>query len=122
MQPTPTVLHLNSINALDNDLHVQVMAKRQDYTLHKKDHPHMRFSAILLSSDLCLYLNAGMVLLDQKFGGGAKNSSEDFNTCGRTIKTGLIAVDIVSHWDMGSYTSAELQPGLSAWSVRTLLV
>ena len=28
---------------------------------------------------------------DTKFGGGKKNS-EDFNTCGRTIKTGLIAV------------------------------
>lgn len=39
-----------------------------------------------------------MVLLDQKFGGGRKSSSEEFNTCGRTIKTGLIAVDIVSHW------------------------
>ena len=25
-------------------------------------------------------------------------NSEHFNTCGRTIKTGLIAVDIVSHW------------------------
>ncbi|KAK9808723.1 hypothetical protein WJX72_002523 [[Myrmecia] bisecta] len=39
----------------------------------------------------------GMMWIDQRFGGG-HNNSEDFNTCGRTIKTGLIAVDIVSHW------------------------
>lgn len=32
-----------------------------------------------------------MVWVDQRYGGGHKNS-EDFNTCGRTIKTGLIAV------------------------------
>jgi hypothetical protein len=30
--------------------------------------------------------------------GGRHYNSEDFNTAGRTIKTGLIAVDVVSHW------------------------
>ena len=39
----------------------------------------------------------GMIWIDHKYGGSKKNS-EDFNTCGRSIKTGLIAVDIVSHW------------------------
>jgi len=34
---------------------------------------------------------AAMIMADQRFGGGHKNS-EDFQTCGRTIKTGLIAV------------------------------
>lgn len=29
---------------------------------------------------------------------GAKNTSEHFNTAGRSVKTGLIAVDVVSHW------------------------
>ena len=29
--------------------------------------------------------------------GGRHYNSEDFNTAGRTIKTGLIAVDVVSH-------------------------
>lgn len=38
-----------------------------------------------------------MMWADRRFGSGHK-SSEDFQTCGRTIKTGLIAVDIVSHW------------------------
>ena len=38
-----------------------------------------------------------MIWIDHKYGGSKKNS-EDFNTCGRSIKTGLIAVDIVSHW------------------------
>ncbi|KAL3145727.1 hypothetical protein ABBQ32_003256 [Trebouxia sp. C0010 RCD-2024] len=38
-----------------------------------------------------------MMWADRRFGAGHK-TSEDFQTCGRTIKTGLIAVDIVSHW------------------------
>ncbi|KAL3150999.1 hypothetical protein ABBQ38_012872 [Trebouxia sp. C0009 RCD-2024] len=42
-------------------------------------------------------LLAAMMWADRRFGAG-HNSSEDFQTCGRTIKTGLIAVDIVSHW------------------------
>lgn len=37
-----------------------------------------------------------MIMADQKFGSGHKNS-EDFQTCGRTIKTGLIAVGTYSH-------------------------
>lgn len=38
-----------------------------------------------------LNASAAMMWVDQRYGGGHKNS-EDFNTCGRTIKTGLIAV------------------------------
>ncbi|CAL5219522.1 g1369 [Coccomyxa viridis] len=38
-----------------------------------------------------------LVYLDIAFSGEEYNS-EHFNTAGRTIKTGLIAVDIVSHW------------------------
>lgn len=37
-----------------------------------------------------------MIMADQKFGSGHKNS-EDFQTCGRTIKTGLIAVGTHNH-------------------------
>jgi hypothetical protein len=37
------------------------------------------------------------VWLDYRFG-GTRTSSEQFNCAGRTILTGLIAVDIVSHW------------------------
>jgi Na+/proline symporter len=29
---------------------------------------------------------------------GTKYDSEGFNTAGRSIKTGLVAVDVVSHW------------------------
>ncbi|MCO5577806.1 hypothetical protein L7F22_031639 [Adiantum nelumboides] len=36
-------------------------------------------------------------ILDNRYG-GAKNTSEEFNTAGRSIKTGLVAVDVVSHW------------------------
>ncbi|KAG6557244.1 hypothetical protein Mapa_001171 [Marchantia paleacea] len=35
--------------------------------------------------------------LDQRYG-GTKDNSEEFNTAGRSIKTGLIAVDVVSRW------------------------
>lgn len=38
-----------------------------------------------------------LVWLDYSFG-GTRTTSEQFNTAGRSIKTGLIAVDIVSHW------------------------
>lgn len=38
-----------------------------------------------------------MVFMDYRFG-GTRTTSEQFNCAGRTIKTGLIAVDIVSHW------------------------
>lgn len=36
-------------------------------------------------------------IMDGRYG-GAKNTSEEFNTAGRSIKTGLVAVDVVSHW------------------------
>ncbi len=39
---------------------------------------------------------AAMIMADQKFGSGHKNS-EDFQTCGRAIKTGLIAVGTHTH-------------------------
>ncbi|CAK0787068.1 hypothetical protein CVIRNUC_010284 [Coccomyxa viridis] len=38
-----------------------------------------------------------LVFLDYRFG-GTKQTSEQFNCGGRSIKQGLIAVDIVSHW------------------------
>ena len=39
-----------------------------------------------------------LVFADYRARGGRHYNSEDFNTAGRTIKTGLIAVDVVSHW------------------------
>ena len=39
-----------------------------------------------------------LVFADYRSRGGKHYNSEDFNTAGRTIKTGLIAVDVVSHW------------------------
>ncbi|KAH7416243.1 hypothetical protein KP509_14G082300 [Ceratopteris richardii] len=38
-----------------------------------------------------------ITVLDGKYG-GTKYDSEEFNTAGRSIKTGLVAVDVVSHW------------------------
>lgn len=44
--------------------------------------------------------------------GGTRSSSEQFNCAGRTIKTGLIAVDIVSHW---TWAATLLQSSNVAW-------
>ncbi|KAJ7520016.1 hypothetical protein O6H91_20G063600 [Diphasiastrum complanatum] len=38
-----------------------------------------------------------VTVIDHYFA-GTKYTSEEFNTAGRSIKTGLIAVDVVSHW------------------------
>jgi len=43
-------------------------------------------------------LTIGLVYGDYRARGGRHYNSEDFNTAGRSIKTGLIAVDVVSHW------------------------
>ena len=42
-------------------------------------------------------LTITITILDKKFL-GTKYDSEGFNTAGRSIKTGLLAVDVVSHW------------------------
>jgi SSS family transporter len=52
-----------------------------------------------------------IVFLDYRFG-GTRTSSEQFNCAGRTIKTGLIAVDIVSHW---TWAATLLQSSNVAW-------
>ena len=58
---------------------------------------------------------------DNKFGGGKKNS-EDFNTCGRTIKTGLIAVGECRTTSYGSGIGGSAAAGSPALSpVKPLL-
>mmetsp|Transcript_3555 Transcript_3555/g.10340 ORF Transcript_3555/g.10340 Transcript_3555/m.10340 type:complete len:694 (-) Transcript_3555:691-2772(-) len=52
-----------------------------------------------------------IVWMDYRFG-GTRTSSEQFNCAGRTIKTGLIAVDIVSHW---TWAATLLQSSNVAW-------
>jgi Na+/proline symporter len=39
-----------------------------------------------------------MITIFDKVFLGTKYDSEGFNTAGRSIKTGLVAVDVVSHW------------------------
>lgn len=43
-------------------------------------------------------LTIALVYGDYRARGGRHYNSEDFNCAGRSIKTGLIAVDVVSHW------------------------
>ena len=49
----------------------------------------------------CDTLMLSQVWVDIKFAGAVYNS-EQFNTAGRSIGTGLLAVDIVSHWTWAS--------------------
>ena len=42
------------------------------------------------------------VWVDTKFAGVNYNNSEQFNTAGRSIGTGLMAIDLVSHWTWAS--------------------
>ncbi|KAH7298838.1 hypothetical protein KP509_25G060900 [Ceratopteris richardii] len=51
-------------------------------------------------------------IFDRKYG-GANNTSEEFNTAGRSIKTGLVAVDVVSHW---TWVSTLLQSANEAFT------
>lgn len=49
-----------------------------------------------------VFLTIALVFGDYRARGGRHYNSEDFNTAGRTIKTGLIAVDVISHWTWSS--------------------
>eukprot|EP00249_Psilotum_nudum_P005971 c19366_g1_i1 orf=48-2024(+) len=53
-----------------------------------------------------------ITVLDEKFG-GTKYNSEEFNTAGRSVKTGLVAVDVVSHW---TWVSTLLQSSNEAFT------
>ncbi|KAL0044933.1 hypothetical protein WJX82_002287 [Trebouxia sp. C0006] len=46
-------------------------------------------------------LTVTLVQIDRRWG-GTKYNSEHFNTAGRSVKTGLISVDIQSHWTWSS--------------------
>ncbi|KAH7298840.1 hypothetical protein KP509_25G061100 [Ceratopteris richardii] len=79
------------------------------FGLHEYDNKTSFFNgAAILSEDIgyAIVLGFGaffavltimISIFDRKYG-GASNTSEEFNTAGRSIKTGLVAVDVVSHW------------------------
>lgn len=54
-----------------------------------------------------------VVYLDKMFSGSATMTSEQFNTAGRMVKTGLIAADIVSQW---TWAATLLQSSNVAWN------
>ena len=56
-------------------------------------------------------ITSGLIWLEWKFV-GAKQTSEQFNTAGRTVKTGLIANVIVSQW---TWAATLLQSSNVAW-------
>lgn len=59
--------------------------------------PSVGYAIILGYGAFFAALTILISFLDKRFA-GAKNDSEEFNTAGRSIKTGLVAVDVVSHW------------------------
>ncbi|CAL8465288.1 g4823 [Coccomyxa elongata] len=58
-------------------------------------------------------LTIALVYGDYRARGGRHYNSEDFNCAGRSIKTGLIAVDVVSHW---TWSSTLLQSSLEVFT------
>lgn len=56
---------------------------------------------IILFGFIFALLAVFLVWVDIRFSGAVYNS-EQFNTAGRSIGTGLLAVDIVSHWTWAS--------------------
>merc|ERR1719473_1680002 len=57
-------------------------------------------------------LTVGLTLLERKFG-GAETTSEQFNTAGRSVKTGLTGSVIVSQW---TWAATLLQSSNVAWN------
>lgn len=66
--------------------------------VHLQNKPHGCLDKLWHSSLRCVTMQ---VWVDIKFAGAVYNS-EQFNTAGRSIGTGLLAVDIVSHWTWAS--------------------
>lgn len=56
---------------------------------------------VILFGFIFAILAVALVWVDIKFAGAVYNS-EQFNTAGRSIGAGLLAVDIVSHWTWAS--------------------
>lgn len=56
---------------------------------------------VILFGFIFALLAVALVYIDIKFRGAIYNN-EQFNTAGRSIGAGLLAVDIVSHWTWAS--------------------
>jgi urea-proton symporter len=54
------------------------------------------YSMVILFGVVFSILTSGIIWLEVRFAGGAGQTSERFNTAGRTVKTGLIANVICS--------------------------
>eukprot|EP00250_Pteridium_aquilinum_P011531 c20130_g1_i1 orf=235-2172(+) len=59
--------------------------------------PGVGYGLIVGYGTLFAVLTILITILDEKYA-GTEYDSEEFNTAGRSIKTGLVAVDVVSHW------------------------
>eukprot|EP00890_Picochlorum_soloecismus_P004015 jgi/Picsp_1/4614/NSC_01984-R1_urea active transporter-like protein len=69
------------------------------------------YSMVVLFGIIFSIITSGLIWLEWRFV-GASNSSEQFNTAGRTVKTGLIANVIVSQW---TWAATLLQSSNVAW-------
>lgn len=59
------------------------------------------YPLVILLAALFTVITVTLVQIDKRWG-GTKYNSEHFNTAGRSVKTGLISVDIQSHWTWSS--------------------
>lgn len=69
------------------------------------------YSMVVLFGVIFSIITSGLIWLEWKFV-GASSSSEQFNTAGRSVKTGLIANVIVSQW---TWAATLLQSSNVAW-------
>ena len=69
------------------------------------------YSMVVLFGVVFSIITSGLIWLEWKFV-GAKQTSEQFNTAGRSVKTGLIANVIVSQW---TWAATLLQSSNVAW-------
>lgn len=78
--------------------------------------PGVGYAIIFGYGTLFALLTIVITIFDRKYA-GTKYDSEEFNTAGRSIKTGLVAVDVVSHWawvsDLLQSSNEAFQYGIS---------
>lgn len=78
--------------------------------------PEVGYALIFAYGTFFAVLTILITILDGKYA-GTKYDSEVFNTAGRSIKTGLVAVDVVSHWtwvsDLLQSSNEAFQYGIS---------
>ena len=87
--------------------HAQIISN----TLHSRVQEAAGWGVVVGASMLFVIVTSTLVYIDYAYG-GLQNTSENFNTAGRNMKTGLVASVIVSVW---TWAATLLQSSSVAW-------